>query len=87
MNDYEKDDYLSDRKDAMILVMQEPPEESLMRAYDEGFKKGVIKACSLMLCYEDNVREVIDVVKDIKKWEGTLFSFLHLGESHVSKDK
>jgi hypothetical protein len=70
MNDLEKDDYLCDRRSAMTRLMQEPPEESLMRAYDEGYKMGIYKATTRMLSDVNKMQEIIDIVKKIKKWEG-----------------
>ena len=70
MNDYEKFDYLSDRENAMIRVMEESPEESLMRAYDEGYKMGIYKATAQLLSDVGRARDIVGDIKDIKKWEG-----------------
>ena len=42
MNDYNKEDYLQDRQSAMTRLMHVSPENSLNKAYDEGYKRGVL---------------------------------------------
>jgi len=50
--------------------MEESPEESLMRAYDEGYKMGIYKATAQLLSDVGRARDIVGDIKDIKKWEG-----------------
>jgi hypothetical protein len=67
----EKDDYLSDRRSAMIRVKQGSPEKSLQRAYDEGFKQGVLTAASSIICAAEGLRRLVIKIDHIDMWEDT----------------
>jgi len=61
MNDYNKEDYLQDRQSAMTRLMHVSPENSLNKAYDEGYKRGVL--VTNMLLATSSHKALTDLVR------------------------